>query len=264
MDNQKFDLLKEIEVWLLDMDGTIYLDDHLINGAQDFISFLIEKEKRFLFLTNNSSKSAAAYVQKLHRLGLTCVTEDHVYTSGQATVSYILKHFPNKKVFLLGTPELEDEFIQSNILLSDDPDLIVLGFDTTLTYQKLWKICDLIRKELPYIATHPDINCPVKDGFMPDIGSIMVFIKASTGREPDVIIGKPNFPILQTISEKFNIEFSKVVMVGDRLYTDIAMGEKGVRTVLVLSGETKIEDLQNSPFHPDLIVSSVRDLIGRF
>ncbi len=264
MDNQKFDLLKEIEVWLLDMDGTIYLDDQLIDGAQDFISFLIEKEKRFLFLTNNSSKSAAAYVQKLLRLGLTFVTEDHVYTSGQATVSYILKHFPNKKVFLLGTPELEGEFIQSNIRLSDDPDLIVLGFDTTLTYQKLWKICDLIRKGLPYMATHPDINCPVKDGFMPDIGSIMAFIKASTGREPDVIVGKPNFPILQAISEKFTMDLSKVVMVGDRLYTDIAMGEKGIRTVLVLSGETKMEDLQNSPFQPDLVVQSVQELIGKF
>ncbi len=264
MNNKDFDFLQEIEVWLLDMDGTIYLDEHLIDGAQDFLQFLIEKKKRYLFLTNNSSKSTAVYVQKLHKLGLTFVKEENVYTSGQATASYLLSHFPNQKVFLLGTPELRDEFIQSNILLSEDPDIVVLGFDTTLTYQKLWKTCDLIRKGLPYIATHPDLNCPVNDGFMPDIGSIMAFVKASTGREPDVIIGKPNLPILQAISEKFTMDLSKVVMVGDRLYTDIAMGKKGIRTVLVLSGETKMEDLQNSPFQPDLIVESVRELIGKF
>ncbi|MGV8027233.1 MAG: HAD-IIA family hydrolase [Anaerolineaceae bacterium] len=264
MNNKDFGLLKEIEMWLLDMDGTIYLDEHLIDGAQNFLHFLIEKKKQFLFLTNNSSKSAEAYVQKLHRLGLAFVEKENVYTSGQATVSYLLKHFPNKKIFLLGTPELKDEFIQSKIDFSEDPDMVVLGFDTTLTYEKLWKTCDLIRKGLPYIATHPDLNCPIKDGFMPDIGSIMAFVKASTGREPDVVIGKPNLPILQAISEKFTMDLSKVAMVGDRLYTDIAMGEKGIRTVLVLSGETKLEDLQNSPFQPDLVVQSVRELIGKF
>lgn len=264
MNDNDFKLLKKIEVWLLDMDGTIYLDEHLIDGAQDFLHFLIEKKKRFVFLTNNSSKSSAAYVQKLHRLGLTFVKEKDVYTSGQATAAYIMKHFRNQKVFLLGTPDLEDEFIHSKIILSEDPDVVVLGFDTTLTYKKLWKTCDLIRKGLPYIATHPDLNCPVKDGFMPDIGSIIAFVKASTGREPDMIIGKPNLPILQAISEKFTTDLLKVCMVGDRLYTDIAMGEKGIQTVLVLSGETKMEDIPNSPFQPDLVVQSVGELVGKF
>jgi ribonucleotide monophosphatase NagD (HAD superfamily) len=99
---------------------------------------------------------------------------------------------------------------------------------------------------------------------MPDIGSIIAFVKASTGRDPDVIIGKPNLPMLHAISERINVDFSKIIMVGDRLYTDIALGERGIRTVLVLSGETKMEDLQNSPFHPDLVVHTIVDLIGKF
>ena len=256
--------LKEMEIWLLDMDGTIYLDDHLLDGALDFVHFLRQKEKQFLFLTNNSSKSAAAYVQKLHALGLDFVTKENVYTSGQATIRYVQQHFADKKIFLMGTPELEEEFVQSGVSISDDADVVVLAFDTTLTYKKLWKACDRIRQGLPYVATHPDLNCPIEDGFMPDIGSMIAFIQASTNREPDVIIGKPNFPIVQAISEKFGQDLSRIVMVGDRLYTDIAMGKNGIHTVLVLSGETKIEDLQTSTFQPDLVIGSVRELIEAF
>ncbi len=254
--------LREMELWLLDMDGTIYLDDHLIEGAENFVNTLIEKQKRFLFLTNNSSKSVRTYIQKLHTLGLEFVSREHVYTSGQAAASYILKTYPKKKVYLVGTSDLQEEFERSGIPFSDEPELVVLGFDTTLTYQKLWRICDLVRAGLPYIATHADVNCPVKDGFMPDIGSVIAFIKASTGKEPDVIIGKPNPPILEEISCMFATERSKMVMVGDRLYTDIAMGGKGIRTVLVLSGETGMEDLHVSPFCPDGVVSSVKELVA--
>lgn len=261
MNENKFEFLKEINVWLLDMDGTIYLDDILIEGAGEFIESLRQKEKHFLFLTNNSSKSCSAYVKKLHALGLDFVTEEHIYTSGQAAIRYIEKKYPEKKAYLLGTTELRDEFIHAGIQLSDDPDIVVIGFDTTLTYQKLWKTCDLVRKGIPYIATHPDLNCPTKKGFMPDIGAIIAFIKASTGREPDVIIGKPYRPILQAISEKWSTDFSKMVMVGDRLYTDIAMGKEGIKTILVLSGETKLDDLKSSNYQPDLVISSVKELI---
>jgi len=256
--------LKEMQIWLLDMDGTIYLADQLIDGAKDFIDFLLIRQKKILCLTNNSSKSAAAYVQKLRRLGLDFITEENIFTSGQATILYLQKHFADKNIALIGTPELEEEFIQAGIRIAAEPEVVVLAFDTTLTYQKLWKLCDLVRKGLPYLATHADLNCPVKGGFMPDIGATIAFVKAATGREPDVVIGKPNLPILQAITEKFAYDLSKVVMIGDRLYTDVAMGEKGIRTILVLSGETTREDLAQSAYKPDLVVNSVKDLIGKF
>ncbi len=260
MGEKEYKFLDEIDVWILDMDGTIFLDDALIEGAKEFIESLRQKGKRFLFLTNNSSNSCLAYVRKLQSLGLKTITEKDIYTSGQAAIQYIKKHHPNKTAFLLGTPELEEEFIRSGIQLSDESNIVVIGFDTSITYQKLWKVCDLVRKGLPYIATHPDLNCPTKTGFKPDIGAIIAFIKASTGREPDAVIGKPNRYILQMISEKWDTPFSKMVMIGDRLYTDIAMGKEGIKTVLVLSGESKEEDLKNSSFHPDLVVSSVKKI----
>lgn len=253
--------LEQIKLWLLDMDGTIYLGDSLIDGAENFINELVEKNKDFLFLTNNSSKSASAYIQKLHKLGLSFVQVKHVFTSGQATILYLKHHFPGKSAFLLGTPTLEKEFIEHAVTLSNDPEIVVIGFDTTLTYEKLYKVCDLVRSGLPYIATHPDYNCPTPTGFMPDIGAIIAFIKASTGREPDVIVGKPYLPMLQAIQEISGYELHEMVMVGDRLYTDIAMGKHGIRTVLTLSGETSQDDLLKSEFQPDLVVQSVLDLL---
>jgi len=249
-----------IKLWLLDMDGTIYLGDVLIEGAQTFVRRLVEKKKDFLFLTNNSSKSASAYIKKLHTLGLNFIQEDKIFTSGQATISYLNHHYMEKTVYLLGTPTLEQEFIDHGIALSPDPEVVVIGFDTTLTYEKLNKVCDLVRHGLPYIATHPDFNCPTSTGFMPDIGATIAFINASTGRKPDTIIGKPYLPMLQAIQEINGCELHEMVMVGDRLYTDIAMGAHGIRTILTLSGETTQEDLQISDFQPDMIVRSVADL----
>ena len=249
-----------IKLWLLDMDGTIYLGDALIEGAEVFVQSLVDRKKDFLFLTNNSSKSASAYIQKLHALGLTYIHEDRIFTSGQATVSYLKRNYMKKAVYLLGTPTLQQEFIDHEIALSNDPEVVVIGFDTTLTYEKLHKVCDLVRDGLPYIATHPDYNCPTANGFMPDIGAIIAFIKASTDREPDVIIGKPYLPMLQAIQEIKGCALHEMVMVGDRLYTDIAMGAHGIRTILTLSGETTPQDLNTSEFHPDMVVRSVADL----
>jgi HAD superfamily hydrolase (TIGR01450 family) len=122
------------------------------------------------------------------------------------------------------------------------------------------EVCDLVRSGLPYIATHPDLNCPVEGGFIPDIGAIMAFIKASTGRDPDVVVGKPNKPMVEMIADRIGVPSEKMVMVGDRLYTDIAMGQHGLKTILTLSGETKMEDITGSSFSPDLVIDSVKDL----
>ena len=157
---------------------------------------------------------------------------------------------------MVGTPSLEDEFRQHGFpLVQQQPDFVVLGFDTTLTYQKLWNLCDLARAGVPYIATHPDFNCPTDTGFMPDIGAMIAFVKAATGREPDVVIGKPNRFIVDAAAAKLNLPVSQLGMIGDRLYTDIALGSStGITTVLVLSGETKLEDLKDSLFQAGLCI----------
>jgi HAD superfamily hydrolase (TIGR01450 family) len=162
---------------------------------------------------------------------------------------------------MVGTPSLEREFEQHGFqLVQNNADCAVLGFDTTLTYEKLWKLCDYVRAGIPYIATHPDINCPTESGFMPDIGAMMAFVETSTGRTPDVIVGKPNPPIIEAIVEKTGFGVDQIAMVGDRLYTDIAMGKTGITTILVLSGETKEGDVQSADHQPDYIVKNIQGL----
>ncbi|MTI46203.1 MAG: HAD-IIA family hydrolase [Firmicutes bacterium] len=246
------------------MDGTIYLGDRLINGAKEFIDLLREQNKKFLFMTNNSSKSAMEYKIKLNRLGIE-VEEKDIFTSGEATCIYIDNNSTKKNVYLLGTEELEQEFIRYGFNIVNNrsiaPDFVVLGFDTDLNYKKLWKACDYIREGMPFIATHPDINCPLEGGkFMPDCGAMIEMIKASTGVEPK-IIGKPNQEIIEGIFQKTGLTKEELCIVGDRLYTDIATGiNSEVNTVLVLSGETKQGDLDKSPIGPDLVVNSIADI----
>ncbi len=246
--------LSQVRCFLLDMDGTFYLDDHLLNGALEFIETLNELRLDYLFLTNNSSKHRSLYAEKITRLGLP-IPEEKVFTSGEATALYLQEKRPAARLYVVGTPPLQEEFLQHGFLLDEEhPDLVVLGFDTTLTYQKLWKLCDFVRAGLPYIATHPDFNCPTATGFMPDIGAIIAFVQASTGRQPDVVVGKPNRLIIDAVSRKYGYPIERMAMVGDRLYTDIALGQTaGLTTCLVLSGETRLEDVAGSPHQPSYI-----------
>ncbi|MHA1577914.1 MAG: HAD-IIA family hydrolase, partial [Candidatus Thorarchaeota archaeon] len=253
-------LLKEVHCFLFDMDGTIYLGDKLLPGAQDFLEYLDEKKVPYYFLTNNSSRSRADYVEKLNRLGLKTPSEK-IFSSGEATAIYLKKQKGGTRIFLVGTPSLEHEFTEHGFqLVQVDPDYAVLGFDTTLTYEKLWKLCDFAREGIPYIATHPDINCPTETGFMPDIGAMMAFVETSTGRKPDVIVGKPHPPIIEAIVEKTGYNVEQLAMVGDRLYTDIAMGVTGMTTILVLTGETKEGDILSAKQQPDYVVKDMRKL----
>ncbi len=244
--------LSGVRGFLLDMDGTFYLGNRLLEGALRFIDILREQEKEFLFLTNNSSKHRRQYAEKINRLGLP-IAEESVLTSGEATALYLKAQHPGAEVFVVGTPSLEDEFRQYGFrLVQKEPQFLILGFDTTLTYQKLWALCDFVRAGIPFIATHPDFNCPTETGYMPDVGAMIAFVKAATGRQPDLVVGKPNRLIVDAAAVKMNLQVSQLAMIGDRLYTDIALGQaSGITTVLVLSGETKIEDLKSSPYRPD-------------
>ena len=256
--------LSRVRCFLLDMDGTFNLGDHLLEGSLNFIETLNQLGMDYLFLTNNSSKDRKFYAEKVTRLGLP-VNEDKIFTSGEATCIYLKKEHPSARVFLVGTPALEDEFRAHCFTLTDkDPELLILGFDTTLTYQKLWKLCDFVRAGLPYIATHPDFNCPTETGYMPDTGAMIAFVRASTGREPDLVIGKPNRLIVDAVSQKYGYPIEEMAMVGDRLYTDIALGKtSGITTCLVLSGETREEDLRESEYKPDYVFLNLGAIADR-
>lgn len=246
--------LAQVRCFLLDMDGTFYLGDRLLDGALRFVEVLRSQGKDFLFLTNNSSKHARQYAEKIARLGL-AVPDSKVLTSGEATARYLLTIHPGARLFVVGTPALEEEFLAHGFALdADEPEIAVLGFDTALTYRRLWKLCDFVRAGLPYLATHPDLNCPTETGYMPDIGAMIAFVRAATGREPDGVIGKPNRMIVEAAAHKVNLPLHSLGMIGDRLYTDIALGQtSGITTVLVLSGETRASDLAGSPFKPGYV-----------
>lgn len=257
--------LKEIRCFLLDMDGTFYLGNTLIDGAKEFLETLNSQGKQFIFLTNNSSKNSREYQKKLEAMG--CGVEmSRVFTSGEATTLYLNKEKPGASIFLLGTPLLEQEFTEAGFKLTNNtntlPDYVVLGFDTTLTYDKLWKACDLVREGVPYIATHPDFNCPIEGGkFMPDTGSMIKLIEASTGSTP-IVIGKPNRYIVDTLLEKYGLERRSVAMVGDRLYTDIKTGENaGITSILVFSGETTEDMYRESGIRADYTFPSIKELM---
>lgn len=255
-------ILKNIKCFSLDMDGTVYLGEQWIDGAKEFLQAVEKSGRKYFFLTNNSSKNSQAYVEKLERMGLT-VAASRIVTSGQAAIDYLKRNFPQKRVFLLGNGLLVEEFLQEGIRLDDqDPEVVVVGFDTTLTYAKMCRVCDLVREGLPYISTHPDYNCPTETGFIPDAGAIHAFIHASAFRYPDYIVGKPNGEIMDYLAQRAGVDKKHIAMVGDRLYTDVAAGvNNGCAGILVLSGEAGIKDVEGSEVTPDLIFRSVKEMI---
>lgn len=247
------------------MDGTIFLGNELIDGALDFLDTLKQNGKKYIFLTNNSSKNKLSYVDKLGNLGIKADKEE-IFTSGEATTRYLKRFKPGARVYLLGTSALEEEFESEGFKLvkerGQEIDYVVLGFDTTLTYEKLWGACEYIAHGVEYIATHPDFNCPLpNDAFMPDAGAMAALIEASTGKKPKVI-GKPNKEVVESISDKYNLDKSQMVMVGDRLYTDVQTGINAkITSVVVFSGETKEKDYETSDIKADFSFPSVKQMI---
>ncbi len=252
--------LASVKTFLLDLDGTVYLGDQLYPWSLPFLERVTKSGRSFVFVTNNSSRSAKYYVEKLQRLGVPAQRRN-VFTSGDATIHYLKEHEVGPRIALLGTPSLEEEFTENGFELDMDmPDAVVLGFDMTMTYGKMERACTLVRQGLPFYATHPDFNCPTPAGPIPDIGAMIAFIEASTGRRPKVI-GKPQPEMVEALGAQRGLTPTDLAMVGDRLYTDIAMGQSaGITSILVLSGETKREDLAASAFHPDYVVENLGEI----
>ncbi|MBE6571290.1 MAG: HAD-IIA family hydrolase [Ruminococcaceae bacterium] len=253
--------LSETKLFVLDMDGTIYLGKNPIDGAIDFCERIIKSGRKLMYFTNNASRNPNDYVKKLNSLGFPC-ERDMIVTSGDVTIAYLKKYYPGKPVYLVGTPALEESFTQAGITLSDKSDIVVVSFDLTLTYEKLEKACTLIRNGAKFFSTHPDINCPTEDGYIPDSGAICGAVTLSTGVEPRYF-GKPYAETVEMIETLSGIDRKHAVMVGDRLYTDIALGKKnGMLSMLVMSGETTDEMVQKASDaeKPDLIFESVANV----
>lgn len=250
--------LAEKKLFVFDMDGTIYLGGRVFPFAAELIKLLRASGRRILFFTNNASHNPEFYMEKLARMGFEPQAGE-VLTAGSVTAAYLIRHEAGRAVYLVGTPELEAQFAAEGIELSEDADLVVSSFDTTLTYRKMEIACRLIRRGATWLSTHPDLNCPTEDGFIPDSGAITAFIHASTGREP-ICFGKPHEPAIRMMCEVTGVKEEDAVIFGDRLYTDIALGKKnGVTAVLVLTGETTEADVARAlpQDKPDFTVESL-------
>lgn len=256
----KTEILEKTELFVLDMDGTFYLDSEILDGALEFLEQVKRLGKRYVFFTNNSSKSPKTYINKL--AGMNCfITRDQIITSGDVMIQYLKRFYPEGSVYLLGTPDLEENFLENGIRLTKAvPDVVVAGFDMTLTYEKLERACTYIRNGAVFLATHPDINCPTKDGFIPDCGAICAAISLSTGKEPRYV-GKPFKETVDMVLALTGAEREKVSFVGDRLYTDVKTGTaNGARGILVLTGETKASDLDSSDTVPDAVFEGLSEM----
>ena len=253
--------LNDCELFLLDMDGTLYLGDEVFDGAVDFVQRIAESGRKYIYLTNNSSRAGEDYVNRLRRLGFPCEREN-VFTSGMATGMYLQENYPGKKVCLVGTEAFRRELESYGVEISDsEADVVVAGFDTELVYSKLERAVHFLRKGAAFIAANPDWVCPMPgDEVLPDCGSICALLTASTGREA-LYIGKPNRNMVDIIAKMTGVPNSRICCVGDRLYTDIAVAvNAGAVSALVMSGETTEEMLTQSEVKPDYVFADVAEL----
>ena len=251
----------------LDMDGTIYMGMSLFDYTIPFLNSLKEMGITYSFLTNNPSTSIPDYLKKLAGMGIEA-TEEEMYTTALATIDYIKTNFPEaRRLFLLGTPSMISEFEKAGFesvadSAEEKPDVLVVAFDKTLEYSRLCRAAYWAQQGLPYIATNPDRVCPTdQPTVLVDCGSICKCIEHATGRQPDIVLGKPDPNMLTGVQARYGVKPEEVAMVGDRIYTDIEMAHNaGAFGVLVLSGETTLQIADEAPRQPDLIADSIEVL----
>ena len=261
----KVETIKRIKLYLFDMDGTLYLGSRLYDFTIELLQEIRRTGGKYLFITNNSSKSVNDYVKKLAGMGIQATREDFM-TSSQATAYYLHKHHEGKTLYVCGTESLKEELRSEGFKVTtnlEEVECIVMGFDTELTFQKLHDVSYLLltQPDLPYIATNPDLVCPTEFGSVPDCGSVCIGIKNATGKEP-IVIGKPSPLMPQLAMDKLGISPDQTCVVGDRIYTDVRSGlNAGCVGILVMSGETTYEILNASDVKPDLVLSSGQEIL---
>lgn len=257
-------MFKDINLFLFDMDGTLYLGDRLFDFTKELLAQIKSKGKRYMFMTNNSSKSVSAYIEKLAKLGIEATKEDFI-TSSQATAYYLKKHHKDACLYVCGTQSLKDELMGEGFTVTEDTDkadCIVMGYDTELNYKKLWDVSLMLTtRDIPYIATNPDYVCPTEWGSVPDCGSICDMIFNATGKRP-LFIGKPEPLMPQLAMEKEGYSPRETAVIGDRIYTDVKSGlNAGALAVLVMSGETTNEILEASVDKPDVVLKDASEIL---
>ncbi len=251
---------------IFDMDGVIYRGKEPINGAKEALEFLKSQKIPFILLTNNSTRNARMYREKLKRMGIE-VEEDRIITSGYATAKYLERHFEKGNVFVIGGKGLLEEIraIGWPVISPEEAkekwreiDYVVVGLDPQLTYEKLKYGCLAIRNGARFIGTNPDTTYPGEEGILPGAGSIIAALKTATEKEP-LIIGKPNKPIFEVVKEKLDAD--EIWVVGDRLDTDIAFAKRiNAKAIMVLTGVNTLEDIEKSEIKPDVVMSSIKEL----
>lgn len=253
--------LDGIAAVFLDLDGTIYLGDGLIEGASQFLDRLEQHGIRRFFLSNNSSKSVSQYLEKLRGMGIVA-TEGEILLSTHDLISW-LSNEGVVDTFLVGTEGMREMLESSGFsTASDNPEYVVLGYDTEINYDKLATSSIHLHNGVPMVASHPDMVCPSPDGGLPDTGAYMALFEATTGVRPKHVCGKPNKGMILHKIKEIGIKPSNCAMVGDRLYTDMEMADRaGVHGILVLSGEATRDDLDESILKPSLVVDSVASLL---
>lgn len=261
--------LKNIKCFLFDMDGTINLGNSLIPGMDKFFEKLCASGRDFYLVTNNSSQGHEHYVEKMNRMGIK-VARANILISSDAFVYYMQQFKPQARLFVLGTEQLKRTIREAGFTitttLDEGADFVVVGFDMSLNYETLTIACRLIDRGVPYVATHPDVRCPIENGeFIPDCGAMIELIKTATGKEPLEILGKPYHYMIDVIMAKTGYNREEIAMVGDRLSTDIAFGlNNGVLSVLVLTGEATLADVENGLIKPDVILDHASELAKYF
>ena len=254
--------IKDMKLFLLDMDGTIYLGDRLFDSVLKFLQFIKKSGKKYVFLTNNSSKSVSAYIEKLERLGIKSDKDDFL-TSVDALIPY-LKSKRYKKIYTFGTRSFREQLTESGLNtvtdISDGIDCLCMGFDTELTFKKLEDACILLNKNVDFVATNPDWVCPTETGFVPDCGSISAMLSKITGKTP-IFIGKPAPKMPELAMKKFGFSKEETVIIGDRLYTDIKCGiNADINTAFVLSGEGTLGDIEKYGITPKFIYKNIKEI----
>ena len=255
--------LKDVKLFLMDMDGTVYVGDRKIEGAFEALCEIKRQGRKVLFLTNNSSKTAEKYVEKLSKMGYPA-TEKDIFSSGDATIRFLRNERAGKKVLLLANAAVTERFQKAGVpLVTEGADIVLVCFDTELDYHKLTLACNHLFEGKEYVVSHPDLVCPAEPHSIPDVGSFMALIKAVTGRDPDLIVGKPYGLMAKYIAEDYGLRPEEIAMCGDRLYTDIKFAtNNGMKSILVLTGETTLEDLANSDAKPDLVLNTFSEVLS--
>ena len=258
--------LAEKRLFLLDMDGTIYLSETLFDGTKDFLRYVRESGGRYLFLTNNSSRGTDAYIAKMARLGIEAFPDDFL-TSADATIRYLQRRYlPDTVYYVCGTESLKNQLRLAGLhvaeQLRDEISVVLLGYDTELTFEKLETCCILLNRGADYVATHPDLVCPTWYGSAPDCGSVAEMLYTATGRRPKVI-GKPQPEMALLAIERTGYSPRQTCLIGDRVYTDIACGvNAGIDTIFVLSGEGVMTDIEKYHVQPTYCMQNIREVLN--